>query len=55
MVDTAAREQFLSEYLGFPYQSLHSLSSIIQDWYNRPVVAKVIVDSVSHHPKKEKK
>jgi hypothetical protein len=30
-----------------------SSSSIIQGWYNRPVVASVIVDSVPLAPKKE--
>jgi hypothetical protein len=31
----------------------HSSSSIIiRDWYNRPVVASVIVDPIPLHPKK---
>jgi hypothetical protein len=31
----------------------HSSSSIIPGWYNRPVVASVIVDSVPLHPPKK--
>jgi hypothetical protein len=35
-----------------PILAHSSLSIIIGDRYNRPVVASVIVDSVPHHPKK---
>jgi hypothetical protein len=52
--------QVLLRVLRYPLPSIppiapHSSSSIIiLGWYNRPVVATVIVDSVPLHPKKEK-
>jgi hypothetical protein len=56
---SGTRADFL-RVLGFTLPSIpptapHSSSSIIiRGWYNRPVVASVIVDSVSFHPKKKK-
>jgi hypothetical protein len=44
LVDKAALGQVFSEYFGFPCQAFH------RDWYNRPVVASVIVDLVPLHP-----
>jgi hypothetical protein len=58
VVDKAALGQVFSEYFGFPLPLIpptapHS-SSIIPGWYNRPVVASVIVDSVPLHHKRDK-
>jgi hypothetical protein len=51
----------LLRVVGFPLLSIppiasHSTSSIIiRGWYNRPVIASVIVDSVPLQPKKEER
>jgi hypothetical protein len=56
VVNKVALKQVFFEYFSFPcqtfYQLLHLI--IIQGWYNRPVVASVIVDLVPLHPRKEK-
>jgi hypothetical protein len=50
-----------SRVLQFPLKSIPSIapqsssSIIISGWYNRPVVASVIVDTVPLHPKKQTK
>jgi hypothetical protein len=60
-VDIAALVQVFSEYFGFPLPSIppiapqSSSSIIIWGWYNRSVVASVIVDLVPLHPRKGKK
>jgi hypothetical protein len=51
VVDKVALGQVFSEYFGFPY-NLHSTNFstiiIIRGWCNRPVVAAVPRDSVTH-------
>jgi hypothetical protein len=61
VVNKTALLQVFSEYFGFPYQAFHRLlhthhhpSIIMRGWYNRPVMAPAIVDSVPLHPKKQK-
>jgi hypothetical protein len=60
VVDKAELKNDFSEYVAFPASipqiSPHSSSSIIiRGWYNRPVIASVIMDSLSLHPKKGEK
>jgi hypothetical protein len=51
VVDKAALMQVFSEYFGFLCQAFHRLL-IIRGWCNRPLVASVIVDSVTIQSKK---
>jgi hypothetical protein len=59
VVDKVALVQVFPEYFGFFLPSIppiappsSSSSSIIWGWYNRPLVASVIVDLDPLHPKK---
>jgi hypothetical protein len=62
VVDKAALGQVFSECFGFSCQAFHRLlhtlhhpssSIIIRGWYDRPVVASVMVDSVPLQTKRE--
>jgi hypothetical protein len=58
VVDKAALDIGFLQVLRFPLPLItptapHSSSSIIRDWYSRPVVASVIVVSVPLHPTKD--
>jgi hypothetical protein len=58
VVDKAALGQVFSEFFGSPAKHSTGCSTliiIIRGWYNRPVVASVIVGSVSLRPQKRKK